>query len=325
MADQNSTIKSNSESMYDVIIIGGGPAGLSAALYTARAKLKTLVLDKNAAAGALGSADKIENYPGVEGAIRGADLLSIMRRQAESFGATFAAKQVYGVDFNASPKQVFTQDETLDAGAVIIATGSMGRAASIKGEVELTGRGVSYCAACDAPFYGGKTAAIAGKTEEILEELESLAKFADTIYLITREKELPGELHDTIAGMPGIRVKTASRITEILGNDRVTGITIARAGVPDESIGVDGVFLYLHGNKPVVDYLYGAVETTPEGCIGVNRETMATSVEGVFAVGDITCKKIRQVVISAAEGCIAALSAEQYINRRERVVSQWSH
>lgn len=314
-----------SDELYDIIIIGGGPGGLSAALYAARAKMKTLVVDKNPASGALGSADRIANYPGIPESIGGTELLERMRAQAESFGARVLQEQVYGVDFTARPFHVFTSSSTMRAKAVILATGSMGRSVTLPGEAELTGRGVSYCATCDAAFYQDKDVAIAGTVGEVIDEIEALTRFARRIYLVTREKEIPAEHAAFIASSPAIAVKPGSRITAIRGDEQVSGVTVSGAQGAEESLDVEGVFLYLHGNKPIVDYLYGAIETTAEGCIGIDRETMGTSVEGVYAIGDVTCKKVRQVVIAAAEGCIAALSAEQYINKRERAVSQWSH
>ena len=321
---ENANGKPIHDEPYDIVIIGGGPGGLSAALYAARARMKTLVLDKNPAAGALGSADRIANYPGIPEAISGAELLDRIRAQAESFGAELRQEQVYGVDFTARPFQVFTSGATVMSKTVILATGSMGRSVTLPGETEFTGRGVSYCATCDAAFYQDRDVAIAGATAEIMDELGALARFARRIYLITREKEIPPEHADFISTNPAIVVKTGGRITAIRGGEHVDEITVA-AGGADEDLRVDGVFLYLHGNKPIVDYLYGAIETTEEGCIAVNRETMATSVEGVYAIGDVTCKKVRQVVLAAAEGCVAALSAEQHVSKRDRAVSQWSH
>ena len=186
------------DTAYDLIIIGGGPAGLSAALYAARARLKTLVLDRNPAAGALGSADRIENYPGIRGPVRGDDLLGIMRAQAESFGARIEKDQVYGVDVSSQPISVFTSGATLTARALIVATGSMGRAASLKGEAEFTGKGVSYCATCDAAFYKDRAVAIAGASSEVMDEIDALAKFARPIHFVTREKELPPEVREEL-------------------------------------------------------------------------------------------------------------------------------
>ncbi len=313
----------DAETIYDVIIIGGGPAGLSAALYTARAGLGTLVLDRNPAAGALGYAGRIENYPGVPGAVRGSELLAVFRKQAEHFGAEVRQEQVYGVDFGSEPKRVVAMEKSYGARAVIIATGAMGRKPSIKGEAELLGMGVSYCAACDAAFYKDKDVAVAGGLDEVIDEVESLVRFARRVYLVTREKELSPEQRAALERLPNVVLKTDSRLTAIEGEVTVKAVIIARGGA-EERLDVEGVFLYLHGSRPVTDFLYGALETSPEGCLMVD-ENMATSIAGVFAVGDVRCKKIRQVVVSTAEGCIAALAAERYINKREKIQPQWSH
>lgn len=309
----------NKDVPYDVIIIGGGPAGLSAALYAARGALKTIVLDKNPAAGALGSTDKIENYPGVN-RTKGADLLSLFFQQAKSFGASRVQTQVVGVDFSQDEKQVITAEKVYTGKTVIIATGAMGRTPTIAGEAAFTGRGVSYCAVCDAPFFKGKKAAVAGNIEEILEELDVVAKFADTVYVIPRtitpEQAAMVREYTNVTVIPG-------RVTEILGTKTVESITIVDTEKNEKTLDVAGVFIFLHGNKPIVDFLYNAVDISEKGCITVD-EDMATSVEGVYAAGDVTCKKFRQVVIAAAEGCIAALSADKYINKRKRVRPQWS-
>ncbi len=311
--------RDSQDNRYDVIIIGGGPAGLSAALYAARAALQTIVLDKNPAAGALGSTDKIENYPGVPNKMKGADLLLLFRQQAKAFGARIVQTQVVGVDFNQDIKQVITAEKMYTGKTVIIATGAMGRTPTITGEAEFTGRGVSYCAVCDAPFFKGKNVAIAGTIEEILEELDSVVKFASTVYVIPRaitpEQSEGLKTYTNVTVIPG-------RITQILGTETVESIKIVDAEKNEKVLDVSGVFIFLHGNKPIVDFLYNAVDIT-DGCITVNKD-MSTSVNGVYAAGDVACKKFRQVIIAAAEGCTAALSADKYINKRKRVRPQWS-
>jgi thioredoxin reductase (NADPH) len=305
---------------YDVIIIGGGPAGLSAALYAARSQLKTIVLDKNPTAGALGSTDNIENYPGVPQKMKGSELLSMFREQAQKFGASIEQAQVMGVNFEKDIKEVMTSDKMYSGKTVIIATGSMGRKSTIKGEAEFTGRGVSYCAACDAPFFTGMDVAVIGDIDEILEEIDSIAKFARTIYVIPRKRVTPEQ--DEILNIPHTKVMNC-RVTEIVGTKTVEGIRIT-AEKEEQILNVSGAFIFLHGTNPITDFLYSAVDITDQGCIKVNKEDMSTSVEGVYAVGDVTCRKFRQVVIAAAEGCIAALSADKYINKRKQVRPQWS-
>jgi thioredoxin reductase (NADPH) len=309
--------------IYDTVIIGGGPAGLSAAQYTARAGLTTLVIDKNPLAGALGSTSKIENYPGVPKKMTGPELLNIFREQAAAFGAEIVKDQVYGVDFSGEEKKIITGDGGYSAKTVIIATGSMGRKPSIPGEEAFTGRGVSYCATCDAPFFKGREVAMAGSLDEIFEEIGSVLKFVSKIYLITNAKEVKPEMLDELKANPSVELMTASRIKEITGTAAVEKIIVEGPGGTKE-IAVPAVFLYLHGNKAIIDFLYDSVKASDEGCLCVNHEDMSTSIEGVFAAGDVSCRKVRQVVLATAEGCLAALSAEKFINRRSGFKAQWS-
>ncbi|MGD2248936.1 MAG: FAD-dependent oxidoreductase [Candidatus Methanofastidiosia archaeon] len=309
----------NLSDIYDIIIIGGGPAGLSAAAYAARANLKTIVLDKNPKAGALGSSEKIENYPGILEPMSGIDFLSRLRKQARKFGAETVKTQVLGVQFT-EDKMVTAADSVYTGKTVIIATGAMGRTPSITGEEKYTGKGVSYCATCDAPFFTDKPVAVIGDMEKILEEIDVIARFASDVYVVSRK--ISGEHTKITDSIPEVELVPEASVTEIFGDEIVKGITIKdKDGI--KSIEVAGVFVYLHGNKPVVDFLYGTLELVDE-CIAVD-DTMATSVEGVFAAGDVTCKRFRQVVLAAAEGCTAALSADKYINKRKRVRPQWSH
>ncbi|MBU7014682.1 MAG: FAD-dependent oxidoreductase [Theionarchaea archaeon] len=307
------------EELYDVVIVGGGPAGLSAALYAARFNLKTIVLDKNPASGALGHAEKIENYPGIPQEISGQALLSTFREQAEHFGASVVQTTAVGVNFDGDIKEVMTAEGSYRGKTVIIATGAMGRKSTLKGEAGFTGRGVSYCAACDAPFFKGKTVAVVGELEEILEEIDPVTAFADIVYIILR-KEASSEL---LEAMENVRILRETSVTEILGDTTVTHLAITDKRGEKKMLPVSGVFIFLHGSSPIVDFLYNTVEVTPEGCVQVNREDMSTSVRGVFAAGDVTCKRFRQVVLSASEGCVAALSAEKYLNQRKRARSQW--
>jgi thioredoxin reductase (NADPH) len=323
MSGNVSTQNEKPENTYDVIIIGGGPAGLSAAIYAARSRLDTLVIDKNPSAGALGSAHKIANYPGIPTAIPGIELLSIFRSQAESFGARIIKAQVAGVNFEADQKEIYTNDEVFTGKTVIIASGSIGRTPSLAGEEKFRGRGVSYCATCDAAFYKDHVVVMAGELDEIGEEIDAIARFVKKIYIITRNKNLTKAEADVFERHPGVELKLGHHIKEIQGNDKVSGVVISDSTGNSMTIQATGVFIYLRGNQPVVDYLYGAVQLN-DGCILLSDKDMSTSVKGVFAAGDVTCKKIRQVVVASSEGCIAALSAEQYINKRERARSQWS-
>lgn len=308
------------EELYDVIIIGGGPAGLSAAQYCARAKLKTVVLDKSKSAGALAHAQKIENYPGISEPISGKELLDIMRKQAIDFGATYIEAQVIGINLSGNVKEVFTMDKTYSGKTIIIATGSMGRKPAIKGEAEFLGKGVSYCAICDAPFFKGKTVAVLGDSEEALKETEVIARFAQKIYLISPAKKI-GKNHPLLRS-PSLELISGKSVTSIEGREAVERLRLADPSYKESVLETSGVFIYLHGNRPIVDFLGDKVETSDEECIITNR-LMETSIPGVFAAGDVTCKEVRQVVIASANGCVSALSAERYIFHRKRRRYDW--
>lgn len=310
------------EELYDVVIIGGGPAGLTAGQYAARAGLRTVILDKSASAGALAFASVIENYPGV-GPISGKELLDIFREQAVGFGAEYIETQVIGVNLTGEVKETYTMDRTYKSKAVIIATGAMGRKPTIKGEAEFLGRGVSYCAVCDAAFFKGKTVCVLGDSEEALKEAGYLSRFAETVYLISPSSKLKVEEDNPNLRIPNLKIMLGYTATEIQGNEVVERIRLRNSEGKEETLELSGVFVYLHGSRPIVDFLQGALELSDDECIVTNK-MMETSIPGVFAAGDVTCTEVRQVVIAAAHGCIAALSAEKYITQRKRRRYDWA-
>jgi thioredoxin reductase (NADPH) len=297
--------------VYDTVIIGGGPAGLSAALYAARATLKTLVVDMHPRAGALGLTERIVNYPGVPEAISGSELLDRFRQQARSFGAEIIQSQVLTTDLRSDPKQVITLDGVFRTRTVIIASGATGRKPSIAGEAELIGKGVSYCATCDAAFFEGKDVAVVGHSEMMVDELATVAKFARKVYLIPHGK-LSAEDRAIITQHPKVTFLEGARIVGIEGDRFVTGVALQVDGAK-ETRPVSGVFVYLTGNQPVLDYLDGSVQTTAEGCLEVDPEDSSTGLPGVFAAGDVACHQVRQVVVAAAQGTLAALAVDKYL------------
>lgn len=310
------------EEIYDVVIIGGGPAGLSAAQYAARSNLRTIVLDKSPSAGALAFTSKIENYPGLPAPVSGKELLDIFRKQAIGFGAEYVETQVVGVKLEDEAKEVITMDRTYKGKSLIIATGAMGRKPGIKGEKEFLGKGVSYCAICDAAFYKNMTVSVIGDSEEAVKEAEVLARFAKTVNLISPSIEL--KVEHPVLQSDKLKVITGQRVVEITGTDFVTKIRIKDIATDEEKdMPTDGVFLYLHGSKPVVDFLNFAVDLSDEMCV-LSDKMMETSIQGVFSAGDVTCVEVRQVVVAAAYGCIAALSAEKYLHHRKRRKYDWS-
>jgi len=311
----------DSDDLYDLIIVGGGPAGLSAAQYASRSKLKTVVLDKSATAGALAYASSIENYPGLANPVSGKELLDIFREQAVRFGAEYKEAQVVGVKFDSEIKEVYTMESAYKGKAVIVATGSMGRKPSIKGESEFLGRGVSYCAVCDAAFFKGKTVCVIGNSEEAVKEAGYLTRFAETVYLISPTAKLKVEGHPALES-PTLKVIPESIVTSIEGTETVEKIIIADHKKNETEIPVSGVFVYIHGSRPIVDFLAGAVELTESECLGTNR-MMETPVPGVFAAGDVICTEVRQVVTAVSNGCVAALSAEKYLHHRSKRRYDW--
>jgi len=308
--------------IYDVIIIGGGPAGLSAAQYAARAKLKTIVLDKSSTAGALAFASLIENYPGICQPMTGKELLDIFRRQAVDFGAEYVEAQVIGVALEGETKQVSTLDKTYEGKTIIIATGSMGRKPTIKGEAEFLGRGVSYCAVCDAAFFKGKAVCVLGDSEEAVKEAGYLTRFAEIVYLISPSKKLKVEENNPTLGISNLKVILGHTAVLIEGSETVERIKLKDADGNESSIDLSGVFVYLHGSRPIIDFLNYAVEISDDECVYTNK-MMETNIPGVFAAGDVVCTEIRQIVVAAAYGCIAALSAEKYIFHRKRRRYDW--
>ncbi len=308
--------------IYDVIIIGGGPAGLSAAQYAARAKMKTIVIDKSRTAGALAYASLIENYPGLEKPLPGHELLNIFRRQAITFGAEYIESQVIGVSLSGDIKEVYTMDKTFQGKTVIIATGSMGRKPTIKGEAEYLGRGVSYCATCDAAFFKGRKVCVLGNSEEALKEAAVLTRFADIVYLISPSQKLKVKSDHPDLTIKNLTVLLGQTVTSIEGEEVVERIRLKDTSGNESAIELDGVFVYLFGSKPIIDFLQGSVEISDNDCIATNK-MMESNVAGVFAAGDVTCTEVRQVIVAAANGCLAALSAEKYVFQKKRRRYDW--
>lgn len=311
------------EKLYDVIIIGGGPAGLSAAQYASRAGMKTIVLDKSPTAGALAYSSKIENYPGLLEPLSGSELLSIFRRQAIKFGAEYIEAQVVGVRLEGAIKEVDGIENSYRGKTVIIATGSMGRKPSIPGEETYLGKGVSYCAVCDAAFFKNQTVCVIGNSEEAVKEAELLARAAKIVYIISPTGDINVPADHPARSSDNITILAKLRVASIEGYDIVTRIKVKNTETGEEQeLPMDGVFVYLHGSQPVVDFLDATLPLSDKSCIITHRK-METSVPGVFAAGDVTCAEARQVVIAAAYGCLAALSAGKYIQHNKRMLFDW--
>jgi thioredoxin reductase (NADPH) len=311
--------------MYDMLIVGGGPAGATAAIYTARAGLKTLVIDKGLTAGALGITAKIANYPGIQEEISGAELLERMRDQASFFGTEFVTDKVIGVDLLSDPKAVFGNSGNYVGRSVIIATGSMGRGTRVKGEDELLGHGVSYCATCDAPFFRNQVVVVAGNSDEAIEEGLFLTKFAKEVHFLcpTPELKAPQHLVDELNENPKIIFYKGASLREIIGQERVDAVRFARRGQSEQTLAVAGAFVYLQGGRPITDFLQGQLEVSETGCLVVDREHQ-TTIPGVFAVGDVLCDHVKQAVIAAGEGALAGIAVEKLLHGRKQMAVDWA-
>jgi thioredoxin reductase (NADPH) len=309
--------------IYDFVTIGGGPAGASAAVYAARGKLKTLVIDKAPKAGTLAITHKIANYPGVREELTGVELLTRMQAQAKDFGAEFVRSNVLSVDFSDEIKKIETADGTIKAKSVFIAVGAKAPSGKIKGEVEFTGRGVSYCSTCDAAFYQDQTVAVIGDNDEAIHEAATLAKYCKTVKILI-PTEIKGDVDlSELESKSNVEIYRRHRLREIVGTDSVEKIVILTDKKEEQIWEIDGVFLYLGGMKPGTDFLKGAVMRDEEGYVMVD-DYLRTNIDGVFAGGDARKTPIKQAVISAADGAIAALSAEQHVNKRTKLRPQYS-
>ena len=313
------------ENRFDLIIIGGGPAGTTAAIYAARADLKTLVVDKGLTAGALGMTGKIANYPGVPGLMGGAELLQQFRSQAKSFGARFEQDKVLSTNLTGKIKEVHSSKASYYARAVIIATGSMGRTYTVPGEEEFIGRGVSYCATCDGSFFRDQVVAVVGNNDEAVEEALFLTRFARRVHLVHQTSELkasPGLVAE-LGRQSKIEIHPATRLRKVLGQQKVENIQLASRDGKEQEMPVAGVFVYLQGGKPITDFLHGQLPTTETGCLTVD-EAMQTSLPGVFAVGDLLCNHLKQAVVAASEGATAAMAVQRYLSGRTKLRPDWS-
>jgi thioredoxin reductase (NADPH) len=284
-----------------------------------------LVIDKGLTTGALGMASKIANYPGLPEPISGADLVRRMRDQARSFGARFISEKVLRVDLDGDPKQVWTGEGVHKGRAVIIATGAMGRTRRFPGEERLLGRGVSYCATCDGAFFRDRVVGVVGNNDEAVEEALSLTRFASQVHVFTPTSKLRASdpLVQELTALDKVVVHPSTRIEEIKGQKQVEAVDVVAQG-ENKTIELSGLFIYLQGNVPITDFLGDQVSANDEGCL-VTDENHETGVEGVFAVGDVLCKHVKQAAIAAAEGVEAAVAVDRYLHGREKLRPDWSH
>ena len=299
---------------YDVIVIGGGPAGYSAALYTTRAGLSTLVVEKLCAGGQMTETNQIENYPGLSDGIDGFTLGMQMQQGAERFGAKTVNAEVLSVELTGKEKKISTTDGDFTASAVIIATGAGHKHLGVENEEKLAGKGVAYCATCDGMFYRGKTVGVVGGGNSAAADAMVLSRLAKKVYLIHRRDRLRATkvYHEPLQGAENIEFLWNNRVAEFLFDERLTGVKLENVLTGQEQeLPLDGLFVSV-GRSPATALFAGQLELDAAGYI-VADETTRTNLPGVFAVGDVRTKAVRQIVTAAADGAVAALFAEEYL------------
>lgn len=303
----------NNNQQYDMVIIGGGPAGSTAALYGARAGLSVIIVEKMMLGGEIISTAWFDNYPAFPEGISGTEFGTRLEKQLENLNVPVHLGDVEKVDFEDKVKTVTCSGEEFRGSTVLIATGTVPNLLNVEGELEFRGRGVSYCATCDAVFFRGKTIAVVGGGDAALEETIFLSRFAEKIYLIHRRDKFRGcsWLQDKVLKIPRVEVLWNTTVSKIAGETKVSSLQIRQDG-SDRIIDTDGIFIYA-GRLPNSGYLEGIeLEQDKRGFI-ITNEKMETSLEGIYAAGDIRNKFLRQVITAAADGAIAATAASQYL------------
>ncbi len=300
--------------MKDLIIVGGGPAGLSAGIYAGRAKLDVLLLERGAPGGLAATTETIENYPGFPVGIGGAELMAQMLAQAQRFGLAVDSANVEEISCSDRHFVLKTEDGAFSSRAVILATGAEPELLHVPGETELRGRGVSYCATCDGAFFREKTVAVVGGGDAAVEEAVFLTRFAQKVLLIHRRDELRATrvVQEKARQNPKIEFVWNSVVEEVLGKSKVERIRVKNVRSGETSIlQVDGVFIYI-GQRPASRMVEELVQLDERGYV-LTDEKMQTSCPGLFAAGDVRKKLLRQVVTAVADGAIAAVAAEKYL------------
>ncbi len=303
---------------YDVIIIGAGPAGYTAGIYCSRARHDTLILSGILPGGQLVNTTDVENYPGFENGIMGPDLMITMRNQTKRMGTTIVDDEVVNVDFRHQPLKVLTASEEYEANAVIIATGATPKKLGLEGETTFAGKGVSYCATCDGPFFRNLELVVAGGGDSAMEEATFLTKFASVIHLVHRRGELRASkvMQERAFDNSKIKFHLNSEVEEIKGNEKVQQVVLKNNKTNEkETVDVGGVLVAI-GHDPNTKLFVNQIEMDDQGYIVLKNRT-ETNIPGVFAAGDVHDHRYRQAVTAAGYGCMAAIDVDKYLTENK--------
>lgn len=301
---------------YDLIIVGAGPAGLTAAIYAARAKLDFIVVERLAPGGQIALSDNVENYPGFESGISGVELVDRMRKQAENMGARFVQGEAKGLEEYKDKKVIYVDSDWYESKTVIIATGTSPQMLNVKGEKEFLGKGVSYCATCDGPFYKGLEVAVVGGGDTAVQEAIFLTRFASKVYLIHRREKLRAApiLQERLFQNPKVEIIWDSVVEEIKGKNVVESLLLKNVKTGEKKeLPIAGVFIFI-GIRPNSAFVRDVLDLDFQGFI-ITNENLETSMHGVFAAGDVRRKNLRQVVTACADGAIATYQAQLFLER----------
>jgi thioredoxin reductase (NADPH) len=297
-----------------VVIIGSGPAGLTAAIYTARGNLEPMVVAGRQAGGQLMLTTDVDDFPGFPQGIQGPDLMIGMRQQAERFDTRFIDEDVLKVDFSQKPFTITTETKTIKTYAVILATGASARWLGLPSEQKLIGKGVSACAVCDGLFFKGKDVIVVGGGDTAMRETQHLAKVCNSVTVVHRRGELRAQaaLEQLVKSKSNVKFILSSVIEEVVGEEKVTGVKLRNVDTNEiREVPIDGLFIAI-GHKPNTDFLKGQLELDEQGYIVVT-DNVKTSVEGIWVAGDVADHKYRQAVTAAGTGCMCALEVEEDI------------
>ena len=300
--------------IYDMLVIGGGPAGYSAALYAARAGLSVLVLEKLSAGGQMALTEQIDNYPGFEEGIDGFTLGEKMQQSAERFGAVTELAEVFSAELGGEIKTLHTSEGDFFGRTVVLASGAGARALGVPGEEALVGRGVNYCAACDGMFYKGKTVAVVGGGNSAAADAMTLSRICEKVILIHRRNSLRATkvYHAPLMQAENISLLLESEVTGLIADGGFSGLTVKNVKTGEVSeVACDGLFVSI-GRKPATELVSGQLALDPAGYV-IADESTRTNLPGVFAAGDVRTKALRQVVTAVADGAMAVHSAEEYL------------